>query len=237
MALRIDLEEVLKAKSPKWYRRLPKFVIRWLKKTIHQDDMNDFLLYHSDDAPLDFANNVVKMLGAHLEVTNEEKVPKTGRYIIVSNHPLGGLDGLCHISLLSRYRTDIKLPVNDLLMNVKPMHGIFIPINKHGSLDRHAVQELNDTFASDDIIVYFPAGLCSRKQKGGVIRDLEWKPTIVTKGRHTCISCRLRNVAGCFHSAPSNPTTPPARNPQNRCNGRGRAHPACGTSRDKARKP
>ena len=183
MALRIDLEEVLKAKSPKWYRRLPKFIIRWLKKTIHQDDMNDFLLYHSDDAPLDFANNVVKMLGAHLEVTNEEMVPKTGRYIIVSNHPLGGLDGLCYISLLSRYRTDIKLPVNDLLMNVKPMHGIFIPINKHGSLDRNAVQELNDTFASDDIIVYFPAGLCSRKQKGGVIRDLEWKPTIVTKAK------------------------------------------------------
>ena len=63
------------------------------------------------------------------------------------------------------------------------MHGIFIPINKHGSLDRNAVQELNDTFASDDIIVYFPAGLCSRKQKGGIIRDLEWKPTIVTKAK------------------------------------------------------
>lgn len=183
MIYHIDLEEVLKSKSPKWYRRLPKFVIRWLKKTIHEDDMNDFLLHHSEDAPLDFANNVVKMLGAHLEVTNEEKVPKTGRYIIVSNHPLGGLDGLCHISILSRYRSDIKLPVNDLLMNVKPMHGIFIPINKHGSLDRNAVQTLNDTFASDDIIVYFPAGLCSRKQKGGVIRDLEWKPTIVTKAK------------------------------------------------------
>lgn len=183
MIYHIELEEVLKSKAPKWYPKIPKFVIRWLKKTIHQDDMNDFLLHHSEDAPLDFAANVVKMLGASLVVHNEENIPKTGRYIIVSNHPLGGLDGVCYISLLAQYRSDIKLPVNDLLMNVKPMHGVFIPINKHGSLDRDAVKTLNDTFASDDVIVYFPAGLCSRKQKGGIIRDLEWKPTIITKAK------------------------------------------------------
>lgn len=183
MAFSIDVEKVVASKSPKWYGRIPEFVFRWLKRTIHQEEMNEFLAVHSDDNPLDFATNVVKMLGATLSVKNEENIPKTGRYIIVSNHPLGGLDGMCYVSLMGQYRSDIKFPVNDLLMNVKPMEGVFIPINKHGSMDRNAVNMLNETFASDDLIIYFPAGLCSRKQKGGVIRDLEWKQTIITKAK------------------------------------------------------
>lgn len=183
MPLRIDVDQVIAAKSPKWHKRLPKVVIRWLERTIHQDDMNDFLLYHSDDESLAFAKNVLKMLGAHLKVQGEENLPKTGRYIITSNHPLGGLDGLCYICLLSEFRSDIKFPVNDLLMNVKPMKDVFVPINKHGKQGHNAIQQFNDTFASDEAIIYFPAGLCSRKQKGGVIRDLEWKPTIVAKAK------------------------------------------------------
>lgn len=182
MALRIDVERVVANKSPKWYKRIPKCVFRWLARTIHQDEMNEFLKYHSEEPPLEFANNVFEMLGAKIEVKNEENMPKSGRYIVVSNHPLGGLDGLTYICLLSKYRSDIKFPVNDLLMNVKPMQGVFIPINKHGGLSRDAINDLNATFASDDVILYFPAGLCSRKFKDG-IRDLDWKSTIIHKAQ------------------------------------------------------
>lgn len=183
MPLQIDVDKVLQAKSPKWHRRLPKCVIRWLERTIHQDEMNEFLLTHSDDPSLEFANNVMDFLQAGYHIENEEDVPKEGRYIVVSNHPLGGLDGLCYISMFSKFRSDIKFPVNDLLMNMKPMRDVFIPINKHGGQSRDAIQLLNDTFASDQLILYFPAGLCSRKQQGGEICDLEWKPTIISKAR------------------------------------------------------
>ncbi len=183
MPYRIDVDQVLAAKSPKWHRRIPKWLIRKLERIIHQEEMNAFLETHSDDHSLEFANNVIQMLGANYQIRNEENVPREGRPIVVSNHPLGGLDGLCYISLFSQYRSDIKFPVNDLLMNMKPMCEVFVPINKHGSLNRAAVTQLNDTFASDELMLYFPAGLCSRKQKGGIIRDLEWKPTIISKAK------------------------------------------------------
>jgi len=87
---------------------------------------------------------------------------------------------LALISLIGKYRSDIKFPVNDLLMVLKPMHGTFIPINKHGRNNTDAAKELHDVFASNDLILYFPAGLCSRKINGK-IQDLEWKKTIVQK--------------------------------------------------------
>lgn len=182
MALRIDVEAVIAQKSPKWHRRIPKWVFRWLAKTIHQDEMNEFLLHHSDEPPIDFVRNVIQMLGAEVEVKNTDNLPKDGRYIVVSNHPLGGLDGLFYVYVLSQFRSDIKFPVNDLLMNVKPLESLFIPINKHGGLSHKAIDDLNSTFASDDALVYFPAGLCSRKFKDG-IKDLEWKSTIVHKAQ------------------------------------------------------
>ncbi|MBE0647381.1 MAG: glycerol acyltransferase [Bacteroidales bacterium] len=106
----------------------------------------------------------------------------TGRYIIASNHPLGGLDGMALMQAVGRIRRDLIFPVNDILMNVPGLQPLFIPINKHGK-NTDNVRIIDETFASDKVILYFPAGLVSRKQKGGVIRDLEWKKTFITKAR------------------------------------------------------
>ena len=110
-----------------------------------------------------------------------ENVPATGRYIIASNHPIGGLDGLALMSVVGKIRKDIVFPVNDLLMNLPNIKELFIPINKHGS-NAENVKIINDTFASDVMILYFPAGLVSRKQSGKII-DLEWKKTFLTKAK------------------------------------------------------
>jgi len=179
--LRVDVKETIASKNEKWANRLPRFVIRWIEKLIHQDEINSFLEKHEFDTPLEFAKyGLEEFVQAQVSVINEEKLPKEGRYIVVSNHPLGGIDGLALISLIGKYRSDIKFPVNDLLMAIKPMHGIFIPINKHGMNSIYAAKELHKTFSSNDLIIYFPAGLCSRKIKGK-IQDLEWKKTIVQK--------------------------------------------------------
>jgi len=104
------------------------------------------------------------------------------RCIVVANHPLGGLDGMALMHVIGKVRSDIVFPVNDLLMNVPGLKPLFIPINKHGS-NIENVQLINATFASEKVILYFPAGLVSRKQKGGIITDLEWKKTFITKAR------------------------------------------------------
>jgi len=179
--LRVDVTQAIASKNAKLAKWLPRFMIRWLEKLIHQDEINQFLSNHGEDSPIEFAKyGLEEFAQASITVSNEEKIPKEGRCILVSNHPLGAIDGLAMISLIGKYRSDIKFPVNDLLMALTPMHGIFIPINKHGKNSIEAAKILDDAFASNDLIIYFPAGLCSRKMKNE-IQDLEWKKTFIQK--------------------------------------------------------
>jgi putative hemolysin len=133
---------------------------------------------HLKDA--EFIGAGLKALGTNYSVKGSQNLPGKGRYIFVSNHPLGGLDGLVFIYELSKYYPSIKFPVNDILMNVDNVNGIFLPVNKHGSQAREAARLIEDAYASDSQILYFPAGLCSRKKKG-VISDLPWQKSFITK--------------------------------------------------------
>jgi len=180
-ALQIDVKQTIASKSKKLAKWLPAFVIRIVEKIIHQDEINQFLKKHEHTPAIEFAKyGLEEFAQASVEVVNEDLIPKEGRYIVVSNHPLGGIDGLALISVIGKYRKDIKFPVNDLLMAIKPMHGIFIPINKHGKNSLEAAKELHNSFSSNDLLLYFPAGICSRKIDG-FIQDLEWKKTIIQK--------------------------------------------------------
>lgn len=178
--LKIDVEKVLYSKNPALKKAIPGFIINYLKKIVHQDDLNDFLgkCGHLKDAELIEAG--LKYFEIKFKVFGRENIPETGRYIFVSNHPLGGLDGLVFIYELSKYFPDIKFPVNDILTNIENMGGIFLPINKHGAQDKDAVRRIEDAYSSDSQILYFPAGLCSRK-RGGVIKDLQWHKSFITK--------------------------------------------------------
>ena len=178
---KIDVKQAIASKNKKLVKWLPHFVIRWIEKLIHQDEMNRFLEKYGHLHDFEFAKHVIADFAqATITVTNEEKIPKEGRYIVVSNHPLGAIDGLALITLIGKYRSDIKFPVNDLLMALKQLHGIFIPINKHGRHSSDTAKKLHNVFVSNDLILYFPAGLCSRKINGK-IQDLEWKKTIIQK--------------------------------------------------------
>lgn len=181
--LQLDVAQIIASKNKKLAKWLPRFVIRWIEKLVHQDEMNQFLSEHATATGIEFAKCVVEDFAqASISVIHEELIPKEGRYIIVSNHPLGAIDGVALITLLGKYRTDIKFPVNDLLMALKPMHGTFIPINKHGRHSSDAAKKLHNIFESNDLVLYFPAGLCSRKINGK-IQDLEWKKTIIQKAK------------------------------------------------------
>ncbi len=177
---RIDLEKVLFSKNPALAKAVPGFFIRYLKRIVHQDELNEFLTKYGhlrDSALIDAGLN---HFGIRYTVFSPENIPKTGRYIFVSNHPLGGLDGLVFIHELSKHYPLLKFPVNDILTNIDNLSGIFLPVNKHGAQGKDAVRSIEDAYASDNQILYFPAGLCSRKKRG-VIKDLVWHKSFITK--------------------------------------------------------
>ena len=176
----IDVENVLFSKNPTLARTIPGFVINYLKKVVHQDELNTFLKKwgHLKDAALIEAG--LKHFEIKFKVTGEENIPKSGRYIFVSNHPLGGLDGLVFIYELSKHFDKIKFPVNDILTNIKNLSGIFLPVNKHGGQAKDSARLIEEAYSSEGQILYFPAGLCSRKRKG-IIKDLQWQKSFISK--------------------------------------------------------
>ena len=182
--LRIDVDAVIASKSERLAKFTPKFVLRWLKKIIHQDEMNSILQYSNGALDVEFADKVLQWLNAKSDVkfTCRESLDPNGRYIFVSNHPLGGLDGLTLISLFGKMFGGIRFVVNDLLMNIVPMRNIFVPVNKHGRMGKEYGELIHKAYASDDQILYFPAGLCSRLIKGE-ITDLEWKKNFIKQAK------------------------------------------------------
>lgn len=178
----IDIEKLFKDKNPALLKWIPAFVIRYLKKTIHQEEVNEFMLRHKHDNSFTFALNVVKEFNIKVKVKGLENVPKHGGCIFASNHPLGGLDALIAISVLDNVRHDLKFIVNDLLMYITNLQELFEGVNKHGRNNVNSLQQVDQLFKSEKAIFIFPAGLVSRKINNE-IKDLEWKKTFITRSR------------------------------------------------------
>lgn len=177
----LDLDKAIEAKAPKIYRKIPRFVINWLKRKVHLDELNHILDIYRDEQGVDFAAACVSYFNLHLKVIGLENISDTGRFIFTSNHPLGGLDGICLSAVIGKkYDKNIRFPVNDILLMIRNLQNIFIPINKHGSQSRRAAALMDEAYESGNQIITFPAGLCSRKQKG-VIMDTDWRKNFIQK--------------------------------------------------------
>lgn len=177
--MKIDVDKVLRDRLPKHYKYIPRFVVRWLERTICQDQLNAILLKMADKNSVDAATAALDEMNITVDATGLERLPD-GRFMFVSNHPLGGLDGLALISLLgNRYDKRIKFLVNDLLMAVEPLRGVFLPVNKYGKQARAAAVQIEEALQSDSQFITFPAGLCSRMQPDGSIADLPWQKAAV----------------------------------------------------------
>ena len=181
----IVLRDLFMEKNPSLARWIPGFVFRLLSRILRIDFMNDPILYnHGYKKDVEFARASIEAFNVSLEVVGRENLAPEGRFIFVSNHPLGGFDGMMIISELCRTYPNLKVLVNDLLMNVRNMDGIFVPINKHGSQAMDNVRRINAIFESDLQVLSFPAGLVSRRKKG-IIRDVEWQKSFIAKARQT----------------------------------------------------
>lgn len=182
--MRIDLDAVLRSRLPRGRKLIPRFVVNWLKRTICQEQLNEMLRVNRGKRGADFCKGVLEHLDIKVDVRGEENLPARdhSRVTIVSNHPLGGLDGMALIVWATeRWDRDVKFVVNDLLTAIEPLSDVFVPVNKHGSQGREALEKLDKAFAGDSPVIVFPAGLASRMGDDGVIRDLAWQKMFITK--------------------------------------------------------
>ncbi len=184
----IDIDELIKSKMGHKVKYVPSFVNNWLKHVVHQDEVNKFLWESRHKVGVDWLEECVHYLDMTLIIEGEENLPNKDDghlYTFVSNHPLGGEDGVALGAILGRhYEGKVKYLVNDLLMNLPGLAPLCIPVNKTGTQAKQFPAMVEACFKSDNHIIMFPAGLCSRRQNG-IIRDLPWKKTFITKSVET----------------------------------------------------
>ena len=177
----IDLDAIIRERAGRKARYIPQFAVNWLKRLIHQDFINEYLRRGREG--VDFCHGVLDYVGADVTVEGRENLPQDGRwYTFVSNHPLGAVDGVTLGWVLGEaYEGKIKYLVNDLLMNLKGLAPLCVPINKIGRQARNLPQMVETAFSGQNHVIMFPAGLCSRMQDDGQIRDLPWNKTFIQK--------------------------------------------------------
>lgn len=187
MPLQFDIRAIIQRKAPNTH--VPNFLIRYLERITHIRQMNAFLRKHTTERDYDFIRVVLdEELCCSASIEGIENIPTDGRPVIfVSNHPLGGLDGMIIAQMIHTVRPKpIKVIVNDLLMHMEPLAGLWAPVNKVGRLSREQVEEQQQMWRSETDVLTFPAGACSRLQRINgkwQVCDLEWQKNFIQRAR------------------------------------------------------
>lgn len=179
----ISIADILSRRFPD--KHFPRFFVRYIEHILHQDEMNAILACTGNLEGEDFIHAVLDELGVRVRVEHKERIPQTkSPLVFVSNHPLGGVDGMVLLWILNENRGGrVKAIVNDFLMNVTPLKELFVPVNKVGGQCREYAQKQRELWESDCDVLTFPAGACSRRQEGGVIADLPWRDTFIRRAK------------------------------------------------------
>ncbi len=178
--VQIDVEKVFRDKNPRLARLIPGFFFRWIRKTLHESEINGFLRAESSTTGVAFACNILNAFGVHHDGDGHEHLPAEGGAIVAANHPLGGMDGMIMLCQAARSRQDVSFIVNDILLNFPQFNDVFIGVNKTGTKGREQLKKIEEVYASDRLVLIFPAGLCSRRSNG-VVKDLEWNKAFISR--------------------------------------------------------
>lgn len=179
-APQIDLDKVFKEKNPGLYRFLPRFIINLIKKIVHQDELNSILEGGYGLQGGEFSDFVLEKLNVKLIINGIENIPSTGNFILVANHPLGGIDGVSVTGMMCKIRSDFKFIVNDILYLIPNYKNVFIPVNKLGVNTKTNLENIEKIYASQEAVIIFPAGFCSRKIRGKIL-DTNWNKSFINK--------------------------------------------------------
>src|SRR5690554_1843577 len=175
----IDVGSIIKQKNEQLYKILPRFVLSYFKRIIHEDKLNADLTMLEGLNTRDKFRVFLENRNFKVHVYGQENVPDDGRFMFTSNHPLGGLDGIAFYDTVADMFPSVKFLVNDILMNIPDVDDCFLPINKHGKNSRDYFKKVDEACESDAQILSFPAGIVSRKINGQV-QDLPWMKSCVS---------------------------------------------------------
>lgn len=177
----LDINKVL---GPKLVKKLPRFAINFLKRRIHQDDINGCIMTAEHYKGVGFFDEALNHLKITFKIRGEENLDLSKRYLFVCNHPLGGPEALIIGSVFRRlYGDGFMVPVNHILANLKPLREFFVPVKVYSSRQsRELGDQIAEMFNSDRQVLVFPAGLCARKIKGKVT-EMPWKKMFVTQAK------------------------------------------------------
>ncbi|QZE13354.1 1-acyl-sn-glycerol-3-phosphate acyltransferase [Halosquirtibacter laminarini] len=180
---KFDIKKVFQEKSPNMARKIPNFVYRLISKVLHVKYLNYIIENYGHLEGVDFIQALIKEFNISVDYRGLENIPKDGKFIYTSNHPLGGFDGLLLLNIVTEQKGHSLFLVNDILMNIVPVKKLFVPINKHGN-QRKSIHLINEAYASDSQILIFPSGLASRLIDGK-IQDLPWNKHCIQKSVET----------------------------------------------------
>lgn len=176
----IDVAAILRGKLGD---KTPRWLVKLGKKLLHEDFLNEF--FKEGYTGVEFCEKALEYMHVTLQVEGLEKIPKGRLVTVASNHPLGGDDALAIVAIFGRaFHGNIRIMVNDFLMALKQLNGIFVPVNKMGGQSRSLSTQTDGIFHSDAQVLMFPAGKCARKEKGKV-QELPWRKTFLTKSVET----------------------------------------------------
>lgn len=176
----IDIEAVLRGKAPRLARWVPGFVVSYLKRIVHEREINEIIALGWELPPREFIHLVFERMQIRYTVEGLDRLDPRKRYLFASNHPFGGMDGMMLADELIGHFGDVRVVVNDLLMNIAPLSPLWVPVNKHGAQNAAYARRFDEAMFGELPVLTFPAGLCSRRH-GGVVADPEWKTSFVKR--------------------------------------------------------
>lgn len=176
----VDVEEML---GPKLRKKMPRFLINYLKKIAHEADLNDAIDKSNGIVGEEFLRFALDYLDITYTVVGEEHLPKDGNFIFVGNHPLGGADALIVGDIVRKHYGNIRFIANSLLAEMKPLASLFVSVNLLGGQQTRDLGVLmEDLFESGNQVAIFPAGTCA-KRINGKITEMPWKKMFVTRAK------------------------------------------------------
>ena len=129
----IDIDKILRDKMGAKAKFVPSFAVNWLKRILHEDEVNQFLWDSRGLSGTKWLTECVRYLDMTLQIEGLENLPDKddGKlYTFVSNHPLGGQDGVALGSIIGKhYDGRFRYLVNDLLLNLPGLKPVSIGIN------------------------------------------------------------------------------------------------------------
>lgn len=174
----LNVEQMIEQQLPRvdrqsWFYRPVKGFLSYL---LHEQDFQNFAKRYPHLQGLEFVEQVLDYFNFSYAVRDNEleRIPATGRVVIIANHPIGSLDGLALLKLVSEIRPDVKVLANQLLMALPPLHPLLLPVNNMtGGTERRRLDAIAAHLAAEGALILFPAGEVSRLKPNG-IRDGKW---------------------------------------------------------------